>query len=79
MTGRQWMKAQIIAAIERRPHKSATSPKAIEHFATEAREKAAPGQARIVLWDEIKNNIPPKLKISPLPPNPTNQRHSGPS
>jgi hypothetical protein len=32
----------------------------------EVREKVANGQARVVLWDEIKGNPPPQLKISPV-------------
>jgi hypothetical protein len=66
MTRKQWTQAQIIAAIERGPHQSATTPKALAHFAAEAKEKVAVGQARIILWDDIKDNLPPELKILPI-------------
>ncbi len=47
-------------------HKSALSPEALAHFAEEAAEKVRLGQARIVNWDNIKNNPPKKLKILPI-------------
>jgi hypothetical protein len=70
MTGKQWMQAQICVAIKRGPHQSATSPKALAHFATEAKEKVAVGQACVILWDDIKDNLPPELKISPIAATP---------
>ena len=66
MTGRDWTHAEMAAAIARGPHKSALSPEAIMHFAAEATEKVACGQARIVNWDDIKENPPQQLKISPI-------------
>jgi hypothetical protein len=38
-TGRNWCKDEIWEAVERGPHRSATSPEAIEHFAAEIKEK----------------------------------------
>ncbi len=54
------------AAIERGPHASALTPEAIEHFRLEVAGKVATGQARVVEWDEIRNNPPEQLKISPI-------------
>ncbi len=42
------------------------SPEAIEHFATEIQEKIRTKQARLVAWDDIKDNPPLQLKISPI-------------
>ena len=65
-TGRDWTKLEMAAAIRRGPHASALAPEAIEHFRLEATEKVALGQAKIVLWDDIKDNPPAQLKISPI-------------
>jgi len=51
-------------AVERGPHRSATTPEAIEHFAEEIKEKLRTNQARLVPWDDIKDNPPLQLKIS---------------
>ena len=66
MTGKPWTLQQMTEAIQRGPHVSATTPEAMEHFEAEIQEKVAAGQARTVLWDEIKANPPPQLKISPI-------------
>ena len=54
------------AAIDRGPHQSAMEPNALEHFQLEVTEKVTNGQARVILWDDIKMNPPPQLKISPV-------------
>jgi hypothetical protein len=41
-------------------------PEAIAHFAEEAAEKVHTNQALIVAWDDIKDNPPRELKISPI-------------
>lgn len=46
----------MAAAIQRNPHASALLPETIAHFAQETREKIAQGQARLVAWDDIKDN-----------------------
>ena len=66
MTGKEWTLEEMEAAIERGPHASAVTPEAIEHFRQEVAEKVATGQARVVQWNEIKNNPPNQLKISPI-------------
>ena len=65
-TGKNWSKEMIVEAVHRGPHVSATTPEAIEYFKSEIEQKVATGQARIVEWNEIKDNLPPELKISPL-------------
>ena len=65
-TGRDWTFEEIQAAINRGPHKSALEPDAVAHFAAEVADKVAKGQARVVLWDDIKFNHPPRLKVSPV-------------
>jgi len=65
-TGRDWTTAEIQAAIDRGPHQSALEPEALHHFADEVRDKVAKGQARVVLWEEIKGNHPRQLKVSPV-------------
>ena len=65
-TGRLWTKELMEEAVQRGPHQSALTPAALEHFAAEAKEKVAAGQARLVLWDDIRDNPPPELKISPV-------------
>jgi len=42
------------------------SPEAIEHFAAEIQEKIRKKQARLDAWDDIKDNPPLQLKISPI-------------
>ena len=42
------------------------SLEALTHFAEETDEKVRTKQARIVLWDDIKDNPPKQLKISPI-------------
>ena len=53
-------------AVERGPHRSAMSPQALAHFAEEIKEKLRTKQARLVAWDDIKDDPPPQLKISPI-------------
>ncbi len=65
-TGKNWTKEMIEEAIARGPHVSATAPDAIAYFQSEIEQKVAAGQAKVVLWDDIKDNFPPQLKISPL-------------
>jgi hypothetical protein len=65
-TGKPWSKSKICKAIEWGPHCSALSPDAIAHFAAEADKKVQTNQARLVLWDTIKDNPPKELKILPI-------------
>jgi hypothetical protein len=65
-TGRNWTREEMWEAVERGPHRSATTPEALTHFAEEIKEKLRTNQARLVPWDDIKDNPPAQLKISPI-------------
>jgi hypothetical protein len=65
-TGRNWTKEELWEAVERGPHRSAKSPDALEHFAEEIKEKIRTKHACLVARDDIKDNPPVQLKISPI-------------
>ncbi len=65
-TGAPWKKEKIWEAVLRAPHTSAMSAEALEHFRVEAEKKVKCGQAKIVLWDEIKDTPPPQMKVLPI-------------
>jgi hypothetical protein len=65
-TGNPWTKQQMQEAVDRGPHVSALDPEAIVQMEEEVADKVRIGQARLVSWDDIKENPPPELKISPL-------------
>ena len=69
----------MVAAVKKGPHASALVPEAIDQLAEELEEKVRTGQAKIVLWDKIKDNPPPQIKISPLAMIHTNSANTGPS
>jgi hypothetical protein len=50
--------------VERGSHQSALSPEALAHFAKESVAKVTAGQAKLILWDQIKDDPPPQLKVS---------------
>jgi hypothetical protein len=64
--GKPWTREQIEAAITRGPHISALDPEAAAQLRAEVDEKVKLGQARLVMWDDIRHNPPPQLKISPI-------------
>jgi hypothetical protein len=65
-TGQPLTKKEIWAAVARGPHWSTLSPEALAHFASEGAEKVRTKQAHIVAWDNIKDDPPRQLKISPI-------------
>jgi len=65
-TGSNWTLEQLEAAVEKGPHSSALIPEAIKQHTEELHIKVQKGQAKVVLWDELKQNLPPELKISPF-------------
>ncbi len=73
-TGQLWTKEEIWEAVARGPHWSALSPEALAHFAAEAAEKVHIKQANIVAWDDIKEDPPRQLKISPIAAIPHNSK-----
>ncbi len=76
-TGRPWTKEEIWEAVERGPHQSALSPDAIVHFAEESAAKIKAGQAKLVLWNNIKDDPLPSSRYPLLRPSPTNQKLFG--
>jgi len=65
-TGCNWTREEMWEAVERGPHQSATTPEALIHFAEKIKEKLRTNHAHIVPWDDIKDNPPAQLKISPI-------------
>ncbi|MGH7955102.1 MAG: hypothetical protein ACREOZ_03995, partial [Gloeomargaritales cyanobacterium] len=64
--GSNWTHEQITKAVERGPHPSANDPEAAKELWAEAREKVNQRFAQIVAWNDIKDNPPPSLKVSPV-------------
>ena len=64
--GPDWSRQQIELLLRRGPHTSAKALKAVVQLRAETKEKCVNGYARVVRWKELKNNIPPRLKISPV-------------
>jgi hypothetical protein len=64
--GLPWSKEEMQAAIDRGPHVSALVPEAIKQLQLEVNDKVRKGQAKVVLWDDIKDDPPKELKISPI-------------
>ena len=63
--GPAWTTAQIEAAIQHGPHKSARSPEARSALRHEAQQKVKQGFAKLIKYKDIKDDIPPQLKVSP--------------
>jgi len=61
-----WTHEHLEEAIQQGPHISATTPEAAAFLHKEAHEKVKLGHAHIIHWDEIKDNLPTNLKISPI-------------
>jgi hypothetical protein len=64
--GDDWTLEQLEAAIRNGAHASANVPEASEACKKEALERVKEGLCRLVNWDDIKNNFPKNLKVSPL-------------
>jgi hypothetical protein len=64
--GPNWNKDTILRLLRRGPHRSSKKKDAIRQLRAETKEKITCGYARIVKWKDIKDKIPPKLKISPV-------------
>ena len=65
-TGSPWSKETMEAAIKKGPHTSALVDEAIQQLHQEVEAKVECGQCRIVMWDDIKDDPPKELKISPI-------------
>ena len=64
--GQPWSQEEIQQAIEYGAHPSATDPAAATELRKEALEREAMGVVKIVKWDDIKDNPPASLKVSPV-------------
>jgi hypothetical protein len=65
-TVKPWTKAEMWEAVARGPHQFALLPEAIKYFQLKSKAKVAAGQAILIRWDDIKDNPPLQLKISPF-------------
>jgi hypothetical protein len=59
-------KEEVWEAVARGAYASAISAEALDHFRLKTEKKVKCGQAKIVLWDEIKDTLPPQMKVSPI-------------
>ena len=62
-TGRNCTKEETHATVMRNPHESALEDKAVAHSDTEAKGKVASNRTRLVLYDEIKSDLPKQMKL----------------
>jgi hypothetical protein len=65
-TGKPWTREEMEAAIKKGPHVSALEPAARSQLQKEVMEKEAKGAVKVVLWEDIKDNPPAELKVSPI-------------
>jgi hypothetical protein len=64
--GPDWSEEKILKLLRRGPHRSAKVKAATRQLRQETMEKIKHGYARVVKWKEIRDDIPKKLKISPV-------------
>ena len=64
--GENWSDERIVDAMLRGPHQSAYLEGAVGFLQEETKEKVQNSFARVIKWRDIKDNVPPKLKISPV-------------
>ena len=64
--GRDWTNEAIRAAMDKGPHKSATSAASITLVAEEVDYQVKAGFCEVITWSSIADNPPRNLKISPL-------------
>ena len=64
--GEDWLAEHIELMLERGPHRSAMGKQAVRQLRKETEDKVKHSYARVVKWGDIKKNIPPRLKISPV-------------
>ena len=63
---RYWTKDSIYKAITRGPHMSGLTPKSIHLITEDVMYQVDAGFLQIVLWEDLKDNMPPNLKVLPL-------------
>ena len=64
--GPDWTMTQINAALEYGAHPTAIDPVANQCLMDETKGKVDKGFARVIRWGDIKDNPPPKFKLSPV-------------
>jgi hypothetical protein len=64
--GPDWQWDLVLAAVARGPHCSALEPENISLVHEDVQHQVDAGFSKIVLWDDIKQLKPRKLKISPI-------------
>ena len=64
--GPDWTKSHIEAAILKGPHSSAHDPEALKALHLETTDKVTNGYAKVIRYGDIAENLPAKLKISPV-------------
>jgi hypothetical protein len=64
--GEPWKREAIEAAVTRGPHLIAQAADAIVLVHEDVAYQIKAGFLKIVLWDDIKDNLPPTFKISPV-------------
>ena len=64
--GPNWTREKILLLLKKGPHQSSKQREAVLQLRKETIDKITNGFARTVKWGDIKDNIPPQLKISPV-------------
>ena len=62
--GKPWRQDEMQTAIEQGPHVSAMVLEAMEQLASGVEDKVRQGQAKVLLWDDVKDDPPAELKVS---------------
>ena len=61
-----WARDHIEIMFERGPNWSALGKNVVRQLRKETKDKVTHNYSRIIKWGDIKNNIPAKLKLSPV-------------
>ena len=72
--GEDWSRSTIEAAIARSPHQWALTTKALKLFEEDIMYQVEAGFAKVVLWGDIKHDLPSQLKVSPVAAMPQQNR-----
>ena len=64
--GPNWTREKILLLLKKGPHQSSKQREAVLQLRKETIDKITNGFARTVKWGDIKDDIPPQLKISPV-------------
>jgi hypothetical protein len=64
--GEDWTRETLELALAKGPHASALTPEARRLVLEDVAYQVEAGFSRIITWESIRHDLPPKLKISPL-------------